>query len=70
MILQREKEQQSEQHEQTVHKLQANHETDLSHLHKEHALSADKVHITRIPLYGSPSQPDHLKSIDDKLYQI
>ncbi|XP_075942136.1 centrosomal protein of 112 kDa [Anarhichas minor] len=42
LILQKEKEQQSEQHEQTVQKLQAKHETDLSHLHKEHALSAAK----------------------------
>ncbi|XP_031727952.1 centrosomal protein of 112 kDa isoform X2 [Anarrhichthys ocellatus] len=42
LILQKEKEQQSEQHEQTVQKLQAKHETDMSHLHKEHALSAAK----------------------------
>ncbi|XP_045897260.1 centrosomal protein of 112 kDa isoform X1 [Micropterus dolomieu] len=42
-ILQREKEQQHEQHEQTVHKLQAKHETDMSHLHQEHALSAAKA---------------------------
>ncbi|XP_041812859.1 centrosomal protein of 112 kDa isoform X2 [Chelmon rostratus] len=40
MILQKEKVQQSEQHEQTVQKLQAKHETDMSHLHQEHALSA------------------------------
>ncbi|XP_070779456.1 centrosomal protein of 112 kDa [Enoplosus armatus] len=43
MVLQREKEQQSEQHEQTVQKLQAKHETDMSHLHQEHALSAAKA---------------------------
>ncbi|XP_070837049.1 centrosomal protein of 112 kDa [Chaetodon trifascialis] len=43
MILQKEKEQQSEQHEQTVQKLQAKHETDMSHLHQEHALSAAKT---------------------------
>uniref|UniRef100_UPI0037E9BDD6 centrosomal protein of 112 kDa n=1 Tax=Semicossyphus pulcher TaxID=241346 RepID=UPI0037E9BDD6 len=42
MILQKEKEQQSEQHEQTVLKLQAKHETDMSHLHQEHDLSAAK----------------------------
>lgn len=45
MILQKEKEQQSEQHEHTVQKLLAKHETDMSHLHQEHALSAAKVHI-------------------------
>ncbi|KAM9345789.1 LOW QUALITY PROTEIN: centrosomal protein of 112 kDa [Symphorus nematophorus] len=43
MILQKEKEQQSEEHEQTVQKLQAKHETDMSHLHQEHALSAAKA---------------------------
>ncbi|KAM6966882.1 centrosomal protein of 112 kDa isoform 2-T2 [Tautogolabrus adspersus] len=43
MILQREKEQQSEQHEEAVLKLQAKHETDMSHLHQEHALSAAKA---------------------------
>ncbi|XP_032392577.1 centrosomal protein of 112 kDa isoform X6 [Etheostoma spectabile] len=42
MILQKEKAQQKEQHEQTVQRLQAKHETDLSHLHQEHALSAAK----------------------------
>ncbi|XP_034749865.1 centrosomal protein of 112 kDa isoform X2 [Etheostoma cragini] len=41
-ILQKEKAQQKEQHEQTVQRLQAKHETDLSHLHQEHALSAAK----------------------------
>lgn len=43
MILQKEKEQQREQHEQTVQKLLAKHETDISHFHQEHALSAAKV---------------------------
>ncbi|XP_028267531.1 centrosomal protein of 112 kDa isoform X2 [Parambassis ranga] len=43
VILQKEKEQQSEQHEQTIRKLQARHETDISHLHQEHALSAAKA---------------------------
>ncbi|XP_039680999.1 centrosomal protein of 112 kDa isoform X2 [Perca fluviatilis] len=42
MILQKEMEQQKEQHEQTVQRLQAKHETDMSHLHQEHALSAAK----------------------------
>lgn len=42
-ILQKEKEQQREQHEQTVQKLLAKHELDVSHLHQEHALSAAKV---------------------------
>ncbi|KAK9535053.1 hypothetical protein VZT92_007458 [Zoarces viviparus] len=42
LILQKEKQQQSEQHEQAVQELQAKHEADLSHLHKEHALSAAK----------------------------
>lgn len=45
LILQKEKEQQREQHEQTVQKLLAKHETDMSHLYQEHALSAAKVHI-------------------------
>lgn len=44
MILQKEKEQQSQQHEQTVEKLLVKHETDMSHLHQEHSLSAAKVH--------------------------
>uniref|UniRef100_A0A3Q4AYE8 DUF4485 domain-containing protein n=1 Tax=Mola mola TaxID=94237 RepID=A0A3Q4AYE8_MOLML len=43
MILQKEKEQQREQHEQTVQKLLAKHETDISHFHQEHALSAAKA---------------------------
>ncbi|XP_037647681.1 centrosomal protein of 112 kDa [Sebastes umbrosus] len=43
MILQKEKGQQREQHEQTVQKLHAKHETDMSHLHQEHALSAAKA---------------------------
>uniref|UniRef100_A0A7N8XIG0 Centrosomal protein 112 n=1 Tax=Mastacembelus armatus TaxID=205130 RepID=A0A7N8XIG0_9TELE len=43
MILQKEKEQQSEQYEQTIQKLQAKHETDMSHLHQEHTLSAAKA---------------------------
>ncbi|XP_028456384.1 centrosomal protein of 112 kDa isoform X2 [Perca flavescens] len=42
MILQKEMEQQKEQHEQTVQRLQTKHETDMSHLHQEHALSAAK----------------------------
>nr|XP_043907278.1 centrosomal protein of 112 kDa isoform X1 [Solea senegalensis]XP_043907279.1 centrosomal protein of 112 kDa isoform X2 [Solea senegalensis] len=41
--LQEEKELQSEQHEQTVQKLQAKHETDISHLYQEHSLSAAKA---------------------------
>lgn len=44
MILQKEKEQQREQHEQTLQKLLAKHEVDVSHLHQEHALSAAKVY--------------------------
>uniref|UniRef100_A0A3Q1FMS0 Centrosomal protein 112 n=1 Tax=Acanthochromis polyacanthus TaxID=80966 RepID=A0A3Q1FMS0_9TELE len=43
VILQKEKEQQSEQHQQTMQKLQAKHETDMSHLHQEHDLSAAKA---------------------------
>ncbi|XP_068434263.1 centrosomal protein of 112 kDa isoform X2 [Clinocottus analis] len=42
VILQKEKEQQRERHDRTVQKLQAKHETDLSHLHQEHELSAAK----------------------------
>ncbi|XP_076739258.1 centrosomal protein of 112 kDa isoform X3 [Maylandia zebra] len=43
MILQKEKEELSEQHEQAMQKLQVKYETDLSHLHHEHALSAAKA---------------------------
>ncbi|XP_030590745.1 centrosomal protein of 112 kDa isoform X1 [Archocentrus centrarchus] len=43
MILQKEKEQLSEQHEEAMQKLQAKYETDLSHLHHEHGLSAAKA---------------------------
>lgn len=43
-VLQKEREQQREQHEQTLQKLLAKHEMDMSHLHQEHALSAAKVH--------------------------
>ncbi|XP_042249170.1 centrosomal protein of 112 kDa isoform X1 [Thunnus maccoyii] len=43
MVLQKEKEQQSEQFEETLQKFQAKHETDMSHLHQEHALSAAKA---------------------------
>lgn len=42
-LLQKEKEQDREQHEQSVQRLLAKHEMDLSHLHQEHALSAAKV---------------------------
>lgn len=55
MILQQEKEQLSEQHEEATQKLQAKYETDLSHLHHEHALSAAKVHITTTHPHVSPS---------------
>lgn len=48
-ILQKEKEQQREQHEQTVQKLLAKYEMDVSHLHQEHALSAAKVHTKLHP---------------------
>lgn len=52
MMLQKEKEQQSEQQEEKVMNLLAKHETDMSHLHQEHALSAAKVYITTAcPLY-------------------
>lgn len=53
--MKKEKEQQSEQYEQTVQRLQAKHETDMSHLHQEHALSATKVHITTTPPCDPPS---------------
>uniref|UniRef100_A0A7N6AHG2 DUF4485 domain-containing protein n=1 Tax=Anabas testudineus TaxID=64144 RepID=A0A7N6AHG2_ANATE len=43
MILQKEKEQQTERYEKTVQQLQAKHETDMSHLHQEHGLSAAKA---------------------------
>ncbi|XP_034075909.1 centrosomal protein of 112 kDa isoform X1 [Gymnodraco acuticeps] len=43
LILLKEKEQQRERHELTVQKLQAKNETDMCHLHQEHALSAAKA---------------------------
>ncbi|KAM9843968.1 centrosomal protein of 112 kDa [Aulostomus maculatus] len=43
MILQKEKDQQKEQYEQTLQKFQVKYETDMSHLHQEHALSAAKA---------------------------
>lgn len=43
MIVQEEKNQQREHHEQAVQKLLAKHEMDVSHVHQEHALSAVKV---------------------------
>ncbi|KAK5856328.1 hypothetical protein PBY51_007935 [Eleginops maclovinus] len=43
VILQKEKEQQREQHEQTVQKLLAKNDTDMSHFQQEHALSATKA---------------------------
>ncbi|XP_034449672.1 centrosomal protein of 112 kDa isoform X2 [Hippoglossus hippoglossus] len=43
MILQKEKVQQSKQQEQSDQKLQAKHETDMSHLFQEHALSTAKA---------------------------
>ena len=39
----REKEQQSEQHEDTLQRLQTKHEADISHFQQEHTLSAAKV---------------------------
>ncbi|KAF6717499.1 Centrosomal protein of 112 kDa [Oryzias melastigma] len=42
VTLQKEKEQQSEQHDEFILQLQAKHETDISHLHQEHDLSAAK----------------------------
>lgn len=47
-IMQKEKEQDREQHEQSVQRLLAKHETDLSHLHQEHALSAAKVYFDTV----------------------
>ncbi|KAM4598291.1 centrosomal protein of 112 kDa [Polymixia lowei] len=43
MSLLKEKEQQGEQHEQTLRQLQAKHETDISHFQQQHALSAAKA---------------------------
>ncbi|CAG5897752.1 unnamed protein product [Menidia menidia] len=42
-MLQKEKEQQNDLYEQTILKLQAKHEADMSHFHQEHALSAAKA---------------------------
>lgn len=44
VVLQKEKEQEREQHQQNVQRLSAKHEMDLSHLNQEHALSAAKVY--------------------------
>lgn len=54
-MLQKGKEQLSEQHEEAMQKLQAKYETDLSHLHHEHGLSAAKVHVTPTHPRASPS---------------
>ncbi|XP_017306613.1 centrosomal protein of 112 kDa isoform X2 [Ictalurus punctatus] len=43
MTLQREKDLQSEQHEDELQKLQAKHDADISHFQQEHALSAAKA---------------------------
>lgn len=53
MSLIKEKEQQSEQHEQTLQRLQAKHETDISHFQHEHALSAAKVHSATVTSWCS-----------------
>uniref|UniRef100_A0A673C8B2 Centrosomal protein 112 n=1 Tax=Sphaeramia orbicularis TaxID=375764 RepID=A0A673C8B2_9TELE len=42
-MLQKEKEEQSEHYEQTLQKLHAKHETDLSHFQQEHTLSTAKA---------------------------
>nr|XP_057904943.1 centrosomal protein of 112 kDa isoform X2 [Doryrhamphus excisus] len=43
MVLQKEKDEQSVLSQQTFQKFQAKHEADVSHLHKEHALSVAKA---------------------------
>ncbi|KAI5619074.1 centrosomal protein of 112 kDa, partial [Silurus asotus] len=43
MTLQREKDLQSEQHEETLQKLQAKHNADINHFEQEHALSVAKA---------------------------
>ncbi|XP_034047132.1 centrosomal protein of 112 kDa-like isoform X1 [Thalassophryne amazonica] len=43
VVLLKEKEQQREQHEQTVRRLQAKHEMDMNHFQQEHTLSAAKA---------------------------
>ncbi|KAM9457699.1 centrosomal protein of 112 kDa isoform 3-T3 [Clarias gariepinus] len=43
MTLQREKNLQSDEHEEVLQKLQAKHEADISHFQQEHALSAAKA---------------------------
>ncbi|XP_075880226.1 centrosomal protein of 112 kDa [Nelusetta ayraudi] len=43
LVLQKEKEQERDQHEQNVQRLSAKHEMDMSHLNQEHALSAAKA---------------------------
>lgn len=52
LVLQKEKEQERDQHEQSVQRLSAKHEMDMSHLNQEHALSAAKVDAAsvRIPM--------------------
>lgn len=56
MVLQREKDQQSEQYKQNLQKLEARHEADVSHRHQEYALSAAKVQYTMTPVQCSPYQ--------------
>lgn len=68
MMLQKEKEQQSEQHEQTLQKLQAKHEADISHLHQEHSLSAAKVHINTTRAHNS--SPELLLVQNNFFYDI
>lgn len=45
LVLHKEKEQERDEHEQSVQRLSAKHEMDMSHLNQEHALSAAKVSL-------------------------
>ncbi|XP_076121376.1 centrosomal protein of 112 kDa isoform X1 [Alosa pseudoharengus] len=54
--LQREAEQQMEQHEESLRRLKANHEADLSHYQKEHTLSTAKASEVIEGLEGTVAQ--------------
>nr|XP_019957444.1 PREDICTED: centrosomal protein of 112 kDa isoform X1 [Paralichthys olivaceus]XP_019957445.1 PREDICTED: centrosomal protein of 112 kDa isoform X1 [Paralichthys olivaceus] len=70
MMLQKEKEQQSKQHEQSVQKLQAKHETDMSHLYQEHTLSAAKASEVIEDLEKTVAQlKQHLQDSEHRRHQ-
>ncbi|XP_060946862.1 centrosomal protein of 112 kDa [Limanda limanda] len=70
MMLQKEKVQQSKQHEQSDQKLQAKHETDMSHMFQEHALSAAKASEVIEDLENTVAQlKQHLQDNEHRRHQ-